>query len=457
MSRLPRALSFAVVLLLGFAASAGLSVFAVPAPRAPRVIAIGLTRADTPLCQSDPNELALYRLGVGGALPFRVTGSGCPAPGTELEVGDRLISRIPGIALRLRCNPSPDLATGTDFSLPHPFNVMIDEGQECTVQLDTGALEGVSEQPTDVKGLVNLGTHGTHYRTEVVRDRSGLHQKLIVYEGTVFDAANRAWQVDAGTKTVIPPRGAPTRIETVAAVDRERTSDLLARLDVSALRIENRATAFTQLRASHLAVLSQPNDAAARADLAVRLANYAPTQAAYQIRRAGTERLTPVVQANLLLASGLTKNALGNPGSGQQDLERAQRADPTVLTRAVREFNLDANRFTMISKFNRVIPPILASAAVQPPTASPGTPVRIVVRATAGGAPLPGATVTVEAGGGRFAPGGGLSSSGPTDANGGFSTTWSCQPCAPGYVFSVRVEKQGYAGAKTEATVRLGR
>lgn len=78
--------------------------------------------------------------------------------------------------------------------------------------------------------------------------------------------------------------------------------------------------------------------------------------------------------------------------------------------------------------------------------------------------PVEGATVMVEAGGGKFLESetawydpnerlmGPFSSAGYTGLDGLYATWWVCNPCAPGYGMSVTINKDGYIGTTGEVT-----
>jgi hypothetical protein len=83
------------------------------------------------------------------------------------------------------------------------------------------------------------------------------------------------------------------------------------------------------------------------------------------------------------------------------------------------------------------------------------------------GRPVPSASVSINAGGGKFLasetenydPAARLhspySASGTTDANGTFTTWWVCSPCAPAYGMTARATKDSYTGGEAELTVRV--
>ncbi len=58
--------------------------------------------------------------------------------------------------------------------------------------------------------------------------------------------------------------------------------------------------------------------------------------------------------------------------------------------------------------------------------------------------PLPGATVTINSGGGIFQATGTTTVSGITGNDGFFRTPWRCDPCAPSYIMDVRANKENF-------------
>ena len=100
--------------------------------------------------------------------------------------------------------------------------------------------------------------------------------------------------------------------------------------------------------------------------------------------------------------------------------------------------------------------PIIVTASVNPPVISVGQQTMISVYAQdSQGLPLPFATVTVSAGGGRFNRTGTSTASGPTDSSGVFRAYWSCDPCSWRYTNSVRVTKPGYQEANAQWQVDI--
>lgn len=99
--------------------------------------------------------------------------------------------------------------------------------------------------------------------------------------------------------------------------------------------------------------------------------------------------------------------------------------------------------------------PLLLQASASPLVAAPGEPVRIVVRVMDGAKrPVSEVEVQVTAGGGSFA-GGGTSAGGFTDKLGEYTTSWSCQACAPAYRMDVKGQKDGYPVPSDSLTIRI--
>ncbi len=102
------------------------------------------------------------------------------------------------------------------------------------------------------------------------------------------------------------------------------------------------------------------------------------------------------------------------------------------------------------------IAPIVVKALSRPSTVAAGEWTTIVVTAvTQDGQPVPGATVTVSAGGGAFRESRSTQVGGVTDARGFFQTSWMCQPCAPAYGIGVEISKDGLAAGKADVTVKI--
>lgn len=82
------------------------------------------------------------------------------------------------------------------------------------------------------------------------------------------------------------------------------------------------------------------------------------------------------------------------------------------------------------------------------------------------GQPVPNATATISAGGGKFlGPGesydpqsrlhGPYSATGNTDTRGIYTTSWVCNPCAPGYGLRVEGTKDGYIISAADLTIAI--
>ena len=111
---------------------------------------------------------------------------------------------------------------------------------------------------------------------------------------------------------------------------------------------------------------------------------------------------------------------------------------------------------------------IIVEVSCNPPTVAPGERTTITVTVRAGDRSLlPGAKVTVGAGGGKFLPKadaafdrkdrlhGPYSASGTSDDKGRFTTWWVVNPAAAGYGLSATASKEGYRSGKAEYTIRI--
>jgi len=102
------------------------------------------------------------------------------------------------------------------------------------------------------------------------------------------------------------------------------------------------------------------------------------------------------------------------------------------------------------------IGPMIVTATPNPPVISRGQQTRVSVYVQdSQGRPLPQATVTLSAGGGRFNRTGTSTVSGATDSSGSYTGYWSCDPCAPAYVSEVRVTKPGLGEANAQWQVQI--
>jgi hypothetical protein len=105
-----------------------------------------------------------------------------------------------------------------------------------------------------------------------------------------------------------------------------------------------------------------------------------------------------------------------------------------------------------------------------PGSVAPGekTTITVTVRSE-DGRNLPGAKVTIGAGGGKFLPKsdtpfdpksrlhGPSSATGVSNADGQFTTWWVVNPAASGYVMSIRASKEGYISARAEHRIPIRR
>jgi len=111
---------------------------------------------------------------------------------------------------------------------------------------------------------------------------------------------------------------------------------------------------------------------------------------------------------------------------------------------------------------------ILFEVVGNPRTVARGEKTTLTVTVRAGDrSVLPGAKVTISAGGGKFLPKadtpfdpkdrlhGPYSATGATDQKGQFTTWWVVNPATRGYVLDVEASKEGYSGGKTTYTIRI--
>lgn len=99
---------------------------------------------------------------------------------------------------------------------------------------------------------------------------------------------------------------------------------------------------------------------------------------------------------------------------------------------------------------------IFANAGANPPVISQAQPTVIRIEAFSDqGAPIPGAYVKINVGGGFFIHSNNTTIEGNTEADGAFETPWKCTQCAPAYVFAVEVNKPGFKGWNGETRVEI--
>ena len=111
---------------------------------------------------------------------------------------------------------------------------------------------------------------------------------------------------------------------------------------------------------------------------------------------------------------------------------------------------------------------ITIDVVCNPEGVAPGekTTITVTVRSEDGRL-LPGAKVTVKAGGGKFLPSSDApfdpksrlhapySAEGISDEKGRFTTWWVCNPCAPGYNLGIEASKEGFGGGRIEHAIRI--
>jgi hypothetical protein len=111
---------------------------------------------------------------------------------------------------------------------------------------------------------------------------------------------------------------------------------------------------------------------------------------------------------------------------------------------------------------------IIVEVSGKPRTVAAGERMTITVTVRAGDRSLlPGARVSISAGGGRFLPKadsrfdpkdrlhGPFSATGTANEQGQFTIWWVCNPAAPGYVLSLEATKDGYTAGKGELTITI--
>jgi hypothetical protein len=102
-----------------------------------------------------------------------------------------------------------------------------------------------------------------------------------------------------------------------------------------------------------------------------------------------------------------------------------------------------------------LLAPIVVEVSSEPSSVTAGAWTTIRITATQDGQPLPGADVRASVNGGLFRGTQNTQSTGATDADGVFETSWSCQPCATAYDISVAVSKDGLTAGKADFTVKI--
>ena len=110
-----------------------------------------------------------------------------------------------------------------------------------------------------------------------------------------------------------------------------------------------------------------------------------------------------------------------------------------------------------VSFAQQPIPAISVNCTAKPHAARAGGEVQISILAFTGqNAPVPGANVKIQSGGGWFSTSGGTTEVGTTDANGVFRTRWkSPNPAARSYEIVVSVVKDGFAGGEARLMVPI--
>jgi hypothetical protein len=410
------------------------------------------------------------------------------AVGQALEIGDELLSGSADTLVTVTC------AGGSELKLQGIFRTVImpaEPGQDCAFNLLAGSADIMTDEPTELaSGETLMGSKRTLYGMRVSRSDEGSKVECVVFEG---EAEVRNVKLGRTTEIGTSSRAAwrngvlAEPVGRVSDKDVESATRLYARADVARARakgvsIDQPERFERALQERYLAVFNRPQDAAARIELA-RLQTTAQIArpALYHLARA--EKLEPS-QPEQRVAIATTKvrayEQLGRTKEAEAETAKLRKIDPSKLRSmderlAAGERSRERDTGTAPAPTQPAPPPPVVTRPRPPGAVTEKSLRRIAVRATASpsvidvgrpttitvtvtlqdGAPVPGAAVTVAAGGGSFRGSKETRVQGVTDANGVFRTAWLCTQCAPAYGIDVSATAEGLPTAQTSLTVRI--
>jgi tetratricopeptide (TPR) repeat protein len=207
----------------------------------------------------------------------------------KLDPGDLLQGLAVDQFVELECPAE----SNNVYRIASPFRIMINvaSAPPCDLNMMAGGLDVMAEEPTRVTtGGVGLRSVGTQYAVRLGQSDGDFGVELLVYDGVVRVAADTLYQIVAGRRYFVGARLAPMSIR---EQDVRQSANVYATFDVAraksaGLRFEDELTATEELANMHFQVLSYPDNAAARVNLAEAQVNYGLTnQALFNLKRGG--------------------------------------------------------------------------------------------------------------------------------------------------------------------------
>jgi hypothetical protein len=282
------------------------------------------------------------------------------AVGTELAPDDLLTGLDEDLFVELRCTG------GSLLRFTGKFRVLVraaGDGVDCAVNLLAGKLDLLTDERTEVNSAGQvLGTEGTRYALRLQRTPAGPEQRVLVFEGKVEvgePRRQREW-VAGGLTVTLLPEGPTAPPQAITAEEVDRWARLYARFDVikaqaagAELGAEGSQAAAARLAPLHAAVLRQPDDPQARAELVEAQVTYrVADEARYNLERfavdAGARELYQLDRRRLYRGDELElpqvkefmrravtpRPPSGSPESGGPGAERPEEAPVALEGRA---------------------------------------------------------------------------------------------------------------------------
>ncbi|HSL83071.1 MAG TPA: hypothetical protein VLF66_09855, partial [Thermoanaerobaculia bacterium] len=374
----------------------------------------------------------------------------------ELDLGDEVRCPSGAVTVEVRC------PGGSRMVLSERFRVSVvppEDGQDCKVDLRSGATEAASDRGTGVQGgPVAAGALRTQYEVRVDRRADGATQTVTVFDGEVAVRAlggAEALTVSAGAKVLHQGREWDHR--RLDQSDVLRVAQISARLAAAKAPTKSRSdagTVYRELIGLYQKTLTRPDDAGARLELAdAQLSYQLPTEALFQLQKAESmEPAEPELKARIPLAQSKAYEQLGQNDKAQVYMRKAVEIDSDALgVERVRPESREPQRDTTLRPqpdTSRVMAVAARELRVRASVRVGRGGALVTVRVTGSdGDPVPEATVEVRAPGGTFPESGGTRVRGTTDQNGTYEAKWTCSRCAPAYTLRVIVSRTGYEDA----------
>lgn len=393
----------------------------------------------------------------------------------ELGIGDELRGVVGNTVVSLACSDTASVTLQGKFRVVIMPSV---EGKTCFLDLFAGAAHVVGDTSTGLGlGDVTAGAERTHYGVTVSRSPEGVRRDLQVFDGEVVvrpaDSAppggdrgrprpgDRPVPVTAGYVLSVA-RGSyePVRM---TAQQIASAAKLYAVVDASRVSREVRPAVVRDLSGAYARVLAHPDDVDSRLKLVEQQVKYDATSKTtlYQIERARVSAPHSMeLDATTRALSVAAYTQLGEEAKAAARYESLRSYDRQTVQNSLRVHRIDPEVIQRAGRFDArgrrgTAGTLQVRAVSDPPVIPVGGRSRIRVEVTTGaGLPVEGARVRVAAGGGAFVHGA-TEAEGVTDAGGSFGTVWGCSSCAPAYVLSVEVAKDGFPPARTDVAVQV--